>query len=581
MTTPKEQLQTVDKNIIEAEERVSKAKEDLRKLQSQHNSLIPICRLPNEVLNLIFISCVIDSEKLGGFKSRMVDSKLYSTRFSWIWVTHVCRHWREVALNCPAMWSTPLFDKPSLALEMLARARYVPLRIHVVNYNILWNQEVLLKEVVQDMTRVGELHVISDVSGDLLSQLVRPAPSLRSLEMVRFSPNEVQLPDNFLAGDVPLLRRLKLQFYHLKSWHNLDLSNIRFLVLIGNNPFMQPLLKSLLESLQTMQNLQYLELDSFRTSSNDIVTLDTTVTLSELENVKIRAPLSTCVSILNCITIPPKATVEVFGSLPGSGDSTMAFPIVSRLIKHTEGYEVKAVSLVTGSCFELKIFNQGLPYDYPSNAKAHLCIKFLYAPEAAVRRLVEQSLMVLPLSRLPALHIAVQDVLFVDDYLDYFSRLECLHTISVEGDCAYTLLEALGRNAEPPVMDDPVAGPSSRTLEYYIVPFPSLKTIIFWNVHFKKPADVFEELLKQLRYRSAKGAAIQKVAVREGVSFSEDHHQRLQEIVEVVEWDGQFVDDQDEDELEEEEEEEEDAYHWMLNYDDGAFDDDDDDSLYF
>jgi hypothetical protein len=70
------------------------------------------------------------------------------------------------------------------------------------------------------------------------------------------------------------------------------------------------------------------------------------------------------------------------------------------------------------------------------------------------------------------------------------------------------------------------------------IPFASLKTIVFWDVDWSEPTDIFNELLDQLRYRSVKGVAIQKIVLRAALSFPQDCLWRLQEVVEMVEWDG-------------------------------------------
>jgi hypothetical protein len=558
MSTPEEQLQIVGKKIIEAEERVLKAKEDLRELQSQHNSLIPICRLPNEVLSLIFISCVTDAH--GVFKSWVVDSKVYSTRFSWIWVTHVCRHWREVALSCPEMWATPVFQKPNMAQEMLVRAKGAPLRIHAPNFSTRREQEEVLKEAFKDMARIAELHfVVSSLSEDTRSLLSRPAPLLRSLEVSSGpSTNEVQLPDNFLACDVPLLRNLTLRRC-LFCLDKIDPSNLRSLSLHGNDHFKQPRFKSLLEVLQAMQSLEHLEL-SGSARIGEIVTLDTIVALPRLESVKIRAAIPTCVSILDCIDIPSQATVDVMGIALSSYDSKVALPCLARLIKKIIG-DTKAISLQTVDeygPFELKIYDQDLPDDphYASTPVPRLHFQHPRSTIPTLRHFFQQTLEMLPLAQLTAVHLDVCDMISTSEYIERFGSLAALYTISVDGACAYTFLQAFGQSEAQ-------------------ISFPSLKRIVFWNVNFEEPPELFDELLAELHDRSEKGAPIQEIGVREGIHFSEDHERELREVVEVVDWDGYYNEYEYEEEDEDEEDEEE-VYHWP-DYDY----DDDDYYLYF
>ncbi|KAH9959020.1 hypothetical protein BC827DRAFT_1090255, partial [Russula dissimulans] len=64
----------------------------LRTLKSHRNTLAPISRLPPEALAAIF----------SFVSSSALDE---SGHLRWIRVTHVCRQWRQIALNYPRFWS--------------------------------------------------------------------------------------------------------------------------------------------------------------------------------------------------------------------------------------------------------------------------------------------------------------------------------------------------------------------------------------------------------------------------------------------------------------------------------------------
>jgi hypothetical protein len=52
----------------------------------------------------------------------------------WISVTHVCRHWRQVALDDSSLWAriSGLMANTTWISEMLARARNAPLEIDLL-----------------------------------------------------------------------------------------------------------------------------------------------------------------------------------------------------------------------------------------------------------------------------------------------------------------------------------------------------------------------------------------------------------------------------------------------------------------
>ncbi|KAE9410840.1 hypothetical protein BT96DRAFT_766117, partial [Gymnopus androsaceus JB14] len=83
----------------------------LRELKSRYNLHMPISKLPAEILCVIFM-----------LVPESTDDDWY--RFT---VTHVCSHWRSIALNYPEMWNMPDFWMPEWACEMLKRSEMAPL----------------------------------------------------------------------------------------------------------------------------------------------------------------------------------------------------------------------------------------------------------------------------------------------------------------------------------------------------------------------------------------------------------------------------------------------------------------------
>ena len=97
MPASEEQFQLIDVKILKAEECVLQAKKKLCDLRTQRNSLLSICRLPNEVLGLILTFCVQE------IRAGMRPDPFMSMPISWLWVTHVCRYWRAVSLSYPGL----------------------------------------------------------------------------------------------------------------------------------------------------------------------------------------------------------------------------------------------------------------------------------------------------------------------------------------------------------------------------------------------------------------------------------------------------------------------------------------------
>src|ERR1700733_8430654 len=106
---------TVDKGI-------DAAREFARSLLTRRNALVPISLLPPEILARVFHLLVHEEWPLAGLRN-----------LGWIKVTHVCRHWRQIALDHSTLWGkiwgTPINAK--WISEMLARAKNAPLDIEL------------------------------------------------------------------------------------------------------------------------------------------------------------------------------------------------------------------------------------------------------------------------------------------------------------------------------------------------------------------------------------------------------------------------------------------------------------------
>ncbi|KAG6808264.1 hypothetical protein H0H92_004701 [Tricholoma furcatifolium] len=97
----------------------------IRYYKNRQNTLTITCRIPPEVLACIFRYFVKDAV------GDNADPDTHSKKIDWIRaVSHICSHWREVALSTPSLWSTiDLGYAPAFALEMLQRSKNVPLSV--------------------------------------------------------------------------------------------------------------------------------------------------------------------------------------------------------------------------------------------------------------------------------------------------------------------------------------------------------------------------------------------------------------------------------------------------------------------
>ncbi|KAJ7612465.1 hypothetical protein DFH06DRAFT_149365 [Mycena polygramma] len=230
------------------DQEINKYRESIRTLQSRRNALSPIGKLPPEILSRIFLYC--------------------SNPLSLYWikeVSHVSRHWRAVALGCPNLWSSPFFSQPKWADEMLKRSRAAPLTIKA---DLTYMTPKMINSVhssLVQISRIGELDVkTGSRSVPELLNLTDTAPYLHSLCLA--SPGYAQeehftLPDTFLNGEAPRLRRLELTRFFM-AWDSPLLSNLLHLKIHNPGPRARPSMKELTEAFERMPLLETLELDN-------------------------------------------------------------------------------------------------------------------------------------------------------------------------------------------------------------------------------------------------------------------------------------------------------------------------------
>jgi len=297
------------------------------KLRSRQNTFSRICRLPPEILSQIFIFTTFTN----------VEIQL-TLPLSLIRVTHVCRHFRAVALECPALWTEIYFPSTPWATEMLKRSKGADLILNFrkVGDRLLFDRTLgkiePLKEALTQVHRIQdiELNAVATAELNLLfaDGFQVEAPKLRSLSIKKFTnPYAITpiieprytLPSKFLCDGAPQLQRLELVGCCL-PWQdgipNLFTSCLTTLVLSqSNGNLQQPTLPQLLDVLETLPLLQRLELEyTLPITPDDVKFLPRSgrvISLSRLQRFRLKGACLECASLINALSFPIEATIKV------------------------------------------------------------------------------------------------------------------------------------------------------------------------------------------------------------------------------------------------------------------------------
>ncbi|TFK71513.1 hypothetical protein BDN72DRAFT_837563 [Pluteus cervinus] len=219
-------------------------------LSSQRNTLAPIARLPPEVLAKIFVEFHNDSK----ISQRMGTPDL---------LTWVCRHWREVAINYPALWSQIGFHHPPSVELYLARSNKLALTISISDLPDNAPPSILV--MLQQLPRIEGLSLSSNTDRCNIDELNRawdfPAPILETLIL-----DGIDLPSDAFQGRIPRLEHIAMSFSNVPLEAPI-FSNLTILAIVG--PTTGIALREFLPVLRQSPRLTQLELlDAFDTSAD-------------------------------------------------------------------------------------------------------------------------------------------------------------------------------------------------------------------------------------------------------------------------------------------------------------------------
>jgi hypothetical protein len=295
-------------------------------LKHRRNAVVPISRLPPEGLAIVF-SFLSPPE---------CDEEVYYQTL--IRATHVCRYWRETALNYPTLWShIDLFKLRQAGIaEILVRARMVPLHLEV-------STPYLSKAQFDIFKRQLDVHIphtrqisLSGRSQALLERCVSSAPVLESL-LVSDSlyPSGFIIQNTLFNGTAPKLTHLTLIGGAIR-WNSPLLKGLRVLLIMKPPKGARPTLEAWLDALNEMFQLEVLTLDSASpikpSGGAHILEPRRTVTLPSLIRFGICASAEDCALALAHLALPVLTSlfVGVQSHNHGGNDIGLLIPHVAR-----------------------------------------------------------------------------------------------------------------------------------------------------------------------------------------------------------------------------------------------------------
>ncbi|KAI0281233.1 hypothetical protein BGY98DRAFT_959374 [Russula aff. rugulosa BPL654] len=303
--------------------------ESTRALKSRRNELAPISRLPPETLGTIFTFL-----SASAWNERPVN-------LEWIRVAHVCRRWRDAALNHPRFWSYINFTKLTSAgmAEILARAKMAPLHLEADVSRWMPAQTKAFEGLLE--AHISHIRHLS-ISGYLENPLARlslSAPILESLSLSHIYLG-FPIPDNLFNCTAPNLTSLELEKCDI-SWKS-------------------PLLKGL-------RNLRILDISTKASPKLEACPLisehSRTITLPSLTHFHIDAFAKNCAFALAHLVLPnlTRLHIDVKSHDKEGEDVRLAIPYVARNVDVLQDIKPIRSILIAGERTCAEVYAWAMP----------------------------------------------------------------------------------------------------------------------------------------------------------------------------------------------------------------------------
>lgn len=310
---------------------------------------------PEELLIKIFKYYIQDWAKLARLLEidlRRPDARHPPTRFrhgyyGWIpAVTHVCRRWRDVALNAPVLWTNIRLMRAECVEAFLQRSQQAPLTVHSTKSLTPQEPDVvaMFKHVLECAARIQELDIPIPAPevDQTLGRHTFPQLNQLSLRVQKWGESREALP-YFLAdgGDVcPHLNHLKISQYSFPVGRLLFSPSMKVLIL--DSCAADSTWADVFSSLRAMPQLEFLSLSG--SLPQTVAPIDSTalasleggpVSLPRLRTLRLSASAVSCATLLKHLAIRNVAataiTVATNLSDPGAQEDTINtyFPLLA------------------------------------------------------------------------------------------------------------------------------------------------------------------------------------------------------------------------------------------------------------
>ncbi|EPS94733.1 hypothetical protein FOMPIDRAFT_1063054 [Fomitopsis schrenkii] len=533
-------------------------------LKSRLNTLTPISVLPPEVLCEVFLH-------VAGVGDR--DNGIGSHSYGWICITHVCKHWRAVALSCPSLWSklTVTRQRPWMT-ELLARSKRAPLYVTATLPRFLPVRfgpplDSPLATVLEHLARIRSLSITNQNS--LTSQIVqlldKPAPLLESL-VIRNQAATSYVPLDTCEHIHAMLHRpensrlRRLELYSIPlPWDRVSLPNLTHLTISRRSQYLEMDMgiaaQALINAIASMGCLEELVVDGALDSYSH--SPETKASLPRLKRLRTVGSTTGCIALLNCLETPSLSRLavitggrmepwctELLNAVAGKTQSLGAFLCLSLACLHLSGESIR-LSL----CAYSRYLDPSLSPPTLLDSQGHDPELFLSINHAEVNVLLDDVCKILPIRDIHQLTVSARS-LQLSTWTTLFKCTRKVTELTISACASHeTFPDALLHRTRAPKKS------GAQPVFHYVL--PQLRALTLTHCYFNRYVDdnfglpllvdtsLTSRLLDCFTERYEYGAEIEALHLVRTINIAEEEVDWLKHTVRVVEWDG-FLDADDE-----------------------------------
>lgn len=496
--------------------------QSLRGLRSCRITLSSTSRLPPEILTTIFTYIVEEDT----FKSHTGTPRPCGAPISMI-VTHVCRHWRQVALECPTLWASLNCVSANWLDIMFERSKKTTL---VVIYGSPGLLRSCFQQIFSQLPRIKFLQLCSypwEVNRilDCLSSQSAPLLQTFKFSVARKSHTRVFGPisDAIFKGRAPSLRNVELTECTF-SWTSCIFSGLRTLDVRRIGSASYPTLSQLLSALRRMPELERLTLGLSSRISEDTEPSDQ-VPLTRLKSIALdTCTLRNAVSLFSCLVFPVDVKIALNLAPIGSSLSDLFSAIhkdpdgpgpIIRSMRAILSYHTFGIQFGTSMSLKSEYFWDPRDDDIP------LSIQFKCSSSTRKPPIIFDMCQMVPRRQIQSLFVTSSLCLRDNFWRVGSADLPGLESIQLSGTCNIRSLIAVLQSGGAQGSD---------------VVYPSLCALELKSIDFG--CGEAEELQDIVIMRASHGVGIHELRLVKCRNLVDNRVQLLKEVVTDVDWDG-------------------------------------------